>query len=233
MALEIGVAAEVGGRAEEEGLDFIGPSTELGPDREEGCNGTGHVGGSHACPAVGDVMDRWRVAVRLAPRGTAVGLGLGASGGTREDAFARGDEVGFDAAVAGRPFGREVRDPVAVRLFGVSRADGDRALGVAGVVDGEIKPHLRNTGVGLDSPVARVARGGNDNNAGTDEEVDLLAERGVAAGVPLRVKFVADAKVDPVDADVASSLIEFVNVTEGRDGIAGEPVAVIVEECED
>jgi hypothetical protein len=47
------------------------------------------------------------------------------AGGTGDDAFARGDEVRFEAAVAGGSAGREVGDAVRVRALAVSGADGD------------------------------------------------------------------------------------------------------------
>ena len=130
---------------------------------------------------------------------------------------------GFEPAVAGRSLRREVRDAVDVRHVAMRRADGDRELGVAGIVDvsghaGRDRASARRSSA---TAVAGVARRDHDHHARSHEPIDLDAQRALAAGEPLGLEVVADAHVDAVDAQPPAVAVDLLNVLDRRDEIAG------------
>ena len=121
--------------------------------------------------------------------------------GRREDLLPGRHEVRLVAAVAGGPLGGEVGDAVDVRHVAVRRADGDRAVGVAGIVDRETEARRGGAAIArVHVAVAGVAGGHDDHHARAHELVHLDADRALSAREPLGLEVVADADVDAVDA---------------------------------
>ena len=134
----------------------------------------------------------------------------------RADALAGRDEVGLQPAVAGRAAAREEADAVGVRPEPVRGADGDHAIGVAGIGDAERGIALVRAVLGLEVLVAAVAGRGDDDDAAVHQPLALVADRRAAAGVVAHVVRDRQAQVGAVDRDEAVALVEVADVLRAR-----------------
>src|SRR5215213_7792958 len=201
-ALEVALAAQVGGRRAEHPLDLAWLADQLRVACHQQRRCAGDVRGGHARPVEAlEAQARDR----------------------RGDLFARGHEVGLHATVAGRAAAGEIGDAVGVGLVAVGGPDGDHALGVAGVRDRDLAVALggaRGHGV---VRAALVARGGHHDGAAAEQALALVAHRGAPARVGADLVVERQREVDPVDDRRGGVGVHPAHELEGRED--GELVA--------
>src|SRR5206468_1924772 len=121
-----------------------------------------------------------------------------------------------------------------VRHVAMRRADRDRELGVAGVVDRHGEPDVRSAAVlGVHGAISGVAGSDDDYYYRPHEAIDLDAERALTACEPLCVERVADTEVHAVDTRYLRVAVDYApNVRKRVDDGHRAALAVLVEHLE-
>ena len=112
------------------------------------------------------------------------------------------------------------------------RADGDREVGVARIIDRQSHSRARRADCRLERAVAGVAGGDHHDDAGFHQAIDLDAERALPAREPLRLEVISEAHVHPVDEQPPSLAVDLLHVVDGGDEIAHGAFSIFIEHAE-
>src|SRR5262245_15686461 len=112
-------------------------------------------------------------------------------------------------------------------------ADGDRARGIAGIVDARGEADSRRAGsAGRDAP-AGVARRGDHDDARLHESIDFRTQRTLAARKHFGVELVTEAQVHAMNTHHLRIAIDVVaNVGERTDDVARASGALLIQNLE-
>ena len=102
----------------------------------------------------------------------------------------------------------------------------DGQIRVARIVDGNVLSSANGAArKRLVVAVTGIAGRDDDHHAGADQPVDFHAKRALPAGEPFRLEIVANTHVDAVHTDTPAAAVEFLNVFQRRNQIAGKTIA--------
>src|SRR5579872_4379297 len=147
----------------------------------------------------------------------------------RDDPLTRSHYVRLHTTVGGGAFRGKVGDAVGVWSVAVGRADCDCQVGVPRVGQGAGKGRALHAGARRDDSVAGVACGDNNDDTALYQAIHFGAERTLARRKPARVERVAQTHVEAMDVDVASMVVELLDVSDRGKNVADVSGPLTVE----
>src|SRR6185436_11139895 len=132
------------------------------------------------------------------------------------NAFARRDQIGFEAAVASWPATREKTDAVSVRPEAVSCANCNHSSGVPWISDTERGVTLVRTVLSFETLVPMIAGSGDYHHAALNQTFTFIADRRAATGEVADVMRDRQTQIRAVNGHEIISRIQVANELQRR-----------------